>query len=164
MVTSSGNMWTIQTLNSVLTLFAARWLPRTIHVRIVSLTLESRKIACFVDTSNSRWILQIKDYARFILNRNSKSRKRLKKCAEERIKEQNYAAWQLELSKPVLDITCLKIGLSISRVQWPNKLKISQVIKIISGLAWIIFISPLYHSKNTPPKWYEIITISYMGS
>lgn len=49
----------LQTLNSVLTFRAARWFPSTIHVRIVSLMLESTKIGCFVVTSNSCCILQL---------------------------------------------------------------------------------------------------------
>lgn len=47
----------LQTLNSVFTFIAARLFPSTIHVRIVSLILESTKMACLVVTSNSCWIL-----------------------------------------------------------------------------------------------------------
>lgn len=46
-------MLQILTLNSFLTLRAARWFPITMHVLIVSLMLESTKIACFVETSSS---------------------------------------------------------------------------------------------------------------
>lgn len=53
------NILNLHTLNSTLTLLAARWFPRTMHVRIVSLILESTKMACFVVTSNSCWILRL---------------------------------------------------------------------------------------------------------
>lgn len=49
---------TLTTLKSCFTLIAARWLPNTIHVQIVSLILESTNIACLVDTSSSCWTLK----------------------------------------------------------------------------------------------------------